>query len=148
MIYTIGQRTTVSTSGGAAHTILTSATLRALLLEAGVFANPPGSTAAACTYGLGRPAANGVTPGTQSLFQAEDMSTGVPASLTNGVLSWTTSPTSPTVAMRRWSGPATAGVGIIWVFPRGILVKVSDNFVLQNLASNTGLADSYFNIDE
>lgn len=144
MIYTLGQRTSVSTINAAAHTIVTSATLRALVLEAGVFS--PGAVLS--VWGLGRPAANGVTPGTQNLFQTEDLSAGVPASLTNGVLTWTTSPTNPTVAMRRWGGPATIGVGIIWTFPRGILMKVSDNFVLQNLAANTGFADSYFSIDE
>lgn len=149
MIYSLGQRTTVSTISAAAHTILTSATKRILLLEAGVFANPVGSgTTAICGYSIGRPAANGVTPGTQNLFQADDQSAGSDASLTNGVLTWTTSPTNPTVALRRWAGPATVGVGIIWVFPRGILIKVSDNFVLQNVVGNTGFCDSYFNIDE
>lgn len=141
MIYSIAQRTSNATSANAAHTILTGSGQRIALLEAGVFMG----AATASTYALGRPAANGVTPGTQNLFQAEDPN-GV-ASVTNGVLTWTTSPTSPTVALRRWASPATIGTGVIWTFPRGLVVAVSSNLVLQNLATN-GVVDSYFVIDE
>jgi hypothetical protein len=141
MIYSISQRTSNVTSGAAAHTINVAAGSRIALLEAGVFM----AAATASTYALGRPAAAGVTPGTQSLFQAEDVA--APASLTNGTLTWTTSPTSPTIAQRRWSSPATIGTGVIWTFPRGLTVAASANFVLQNLAAN-GVVDSYFVIDE
>jgi hypothetical protein len=141
MIYSIAQRTSNVTSGAASHTILTAASSRIALLEAGVFMG----AATASQYGLGRPAADGVTAGTKSLFQAEDVA--APASVTNGVLTWTTSPTSPAVLFRRWSSPATIGTGVIWTFPRGLVVAASTNLALQNLATN-GVVDSYFVIDE
>lgn len=140
MIYSIAQRSAAGTTAVAAQTILTGAN-RIALLEAGVFLG----AATASTFGLGKPAANGITATAQALFQAEDPN--AIASVTNGVTTWTTSPTNPTIAHRRISLPATIGTGVIWTFPRGVLVPINANYVLQNLATN-GVADSYFAIDE
>lgn len=141
MIYSIGQRTSNVTSGQPAQTILTAASRSVALLEYGIFM----AAATASVFALGRPAANGVTPGTQALFQAEDPN--AQASVTNGVLTWTTAPTSPTVAMRRWASPATVGTGVIWTFPRGLRIGTSSNLVAQNLATN-GVTDQHAVIDE
>lgn len=141
MIYSIAQRTSSGVSGVAAHTIVTAAGARIALLEAGVFMG----AATASTFSLGKPAANGVTASASTLFQAEDPN--AVASVTNSVLAWTTSPTSPTLPHRRIALPATIGTGVIWTFPRGIIVPISANYVLQNLATN-GVADSYFVSDE
>jgi hypothetical protein len=140
-IYSIARRTTNVTSANAAHTIYTAATDRGALLEAGVFM----AAATASTYSLGRPAANGVTATSPVLLQAEDP--GSPASTINSALAWSTSPTSPTYDLRRIALPATIGTGVIWTFPRGMIIAISSNFVLQNLATN-GVVDSYFVVDE
>ncbi len=140
-IYSIARRTTNVTSGQAAHTIYTAATDRGALLEAGLFM----AAATASTYSLGRPAAAGITPTSPVLLQAEDP--GSPAASIYSALAWSTSPTSPTNDLRRVALPATIGTGVIFTFPRGLIIAISTNFVLQNLATN-GVVDSYFCVDE
>jgi hypothetical protein len=140
-IYSIARRTTNVTSAQSAHTIYTAASDRGALLEAGVFM----AAATASTYSLGRPAGAGVTPTSPVLLQAEDP--GSPASTIYSALAWGTSPTSPTYDFRRIGLPATIGTGVIWTFPRGMIIAISSNFVLQNLATN-GVVDSYFVVDE
>jgi len=140
-VYSIARRTTNVTSGAAAHTIYTGATERAALLEAGIFM----AAATASTYGLGRPAAAGVTPTSPVVLLAEDPANT--ASLVNSALAWTTSPTNPTDSLRRWAAPATIGTGVIFTFPRGLVIAISSQFVLQNLAAN-GAVDSYWVVDE
>ena len=56
------------------------------------------SSAVATTgiYGLGRPAAKGVTPTTPVLFQAERLNSD--AAVTAGAVAWATPPTAPSVA--------------------------------------------------
>ena len=140
-LYSIARRTTNVTSGQSAHSLITAATDRAALLEAGIFM----AAATASIYSLGRPAANGTTPTSPVTVLAEDPAN--PAATVTSALAWTTSPTSPTTDLRRWASPATIGTGIIFTFPRGLIIAVSANFVLQNLATN-GVVDSYFVIDE
>ena len=140
-IYAIARRTTNVTSGQSAHTIYTTSTDRGVLLEAGLFMG----AATASTYSLGRPAAAGITPTSPVLLLAEDPAS--PAATINSALAWSTSPTNPTNDLRRWASPATLGTGVIFTFPRGLLIAVSTNFVLQNLATN-GVVDSYFVVDE
>lgn len=142
MIYSLGLRSTALTTGLASLTLLTAASQRSIIQEIGVFL----AAAAASVFAFGRPAANGVTPAATNLFQAEDPSS-VPA-VSGGVLAWTTAPTAPTLAQRRWSGPATIGVGVIFTFPRGILVAVSSNYVVHNLAATVAASDIYMTEDE
>ena len=140
-IYSICRRTTNVTSGNSAHTIYTNSTDRGAILEAGVFL----AAATASTYSLGRPAAAGVTPTSPVLLQAEDPAN--PVATINSALAWSTSPTNPTYDLRRIGFPATISLGVIWTFPRGIIIAISSQFVLQNLATN-GVVDSYFVVDE
>jgi len=139
--YTIARRTTNVTSGQSAHTIYTTTTDRAAILEAGIFM----AAATASLFSLGRPAAAGITPTSPVLLLAEDPA--VPAATTNSALAWGTSPTSPTTDLRKWSSSAQIGQGVIFTFPRGMIIAVSSSFVLQNLATN-GVVDSHFVIDE
>ena len=140
-VYAIARRTTNVTSGQSAHTIYTGATNRVMLMEAGIFL----AAATSSTYSLGRPAAAGVTPTSPVVLEAEDPAS--PVSTVNSALAWGTSPTNPTNDLRRWRSRATIGQGVIFTFPKGLLIPVSSNFVLQNLATN-GVVDSYFVIDE
>lgn len=139
-IYSLAQRTTNFTVTAACWELRTAAGTRAVVLEIGFIQ----ATATAVSIGLGRPAAQGVTPA-NVLFQAEDAS--APAANTNASLSWGTSPTAPAQFLRRWNGPATIGAGIVWQFPRGLIVPVSGSLVIWNITTNVA-ADVWCVIDE
>jgi hypothetical protein len=102
-------------------------------------------TGTASSYGFGRPAAQGVTPGTQSTFQRDNP--GDPACVTTVSLTWGTSPTAPTNYHRRTNTAATIGVGIVWSFPAGLVVPVSASLVCFNITASVAL-DVNFAIDE
>lgn len=102
-------------------------------------------TGTASSYGFGRPAAQGVTPGTTSTFQRDDSAD--PACVTTVSLTWGTSPTAPTSYHRRTNTAATVGVGIVWTFPAGLVVPVSASLVCFNITA-TVATDSNWAIDE
>lgn len=139
-IYSLAQRTTTFTSAQACWELRTTSTDRVVVLEIGFNTN----TATAQTIGLGRPAAQGVTP-VNVTFLAEDFAS--PAATTVASLSWATSPTVPANFFRRVSLPASAGAGIIWTFPRGLIVPVSASLVLWNITTSVA-ADVWCVIDE
>jgi hypothetical protein len=140
-LYSIAVRTTGVTTGTAAWEIRTASTDRARVVEIGVFL----AAATASTYGIGRPAAIGVTPTTPVTVIAED--SGSPAGTAQSALAWGTGPTVPTAFFRRASMPATIGSGVIWTFPQGLIIPVSGSLVLWNLATN-GVVDAYCVLDE
>jgi hypothetical protein len=94
-------------------------------------------TGTASSFGIGRPAAQGVTPGTTSTFQRDN--SGDPACVTTASLTWGTSPTAPTNYHRRWNSAATVGVGMIFTFPRGLVVPVSASLVVFNVTASVAL---------
>lgn len=102
-------------------------------------------TGTASSYGLGRPAAQGVTPGTTSTFQRDDSAD--PVCVTTLNLTWGTSPTAPSNYHRRTNTAATIGVGIVWTFPAGLIVPVSASLVCFNITATVPL-DVNFAIDE
>lgn len=104
-----------------------------------------GGTATAVTVAWGRPAAAAVTPGTTLTFQRDDSAD--PACVTTISSTYGTSPTNPTVPHRRWNGAATIGVGIVFTFPRGIIIPVSGAFVASNITAGV-IADHNVSIDE
>ena len=141
--YTLGVRTSGVGSGAAGWEIRTSANVRARLIEFGVFL----AAATASTFGLGRPAAIGVTPTSPVDFQPEDPADPTVASQVQSALAWGTGPTAPTNFLRRISLPATIGTGIIWTWQNGLVIPASSSLVLWNLAAN-GVSDAYAIIDE
>lgn len=132
-IYSLAQRTTTFTATTTATVEWRSAaTVRPKVLEVSYINS---AAATATSIGLGRPQAIGITP-VNVLFQADDP--GDPASVTNGSLSWGTSPTVPLIYHRRWGCAATIGVGIVWTFPRGLIIPISSSLVIWNIATTTG----------
>jgi len=127
-IQSLAQRTTNLTITQASVEWHTPATTRARIMEVGIIQ----VTATAQSLGLGRPQAQGITP-VDVLFQPDDPAD--PTSTMEGALSWATSPTVPLVFHRRWNSAAAAGVGIIWTFPRGLVVPVSASIVLWNITT-------------
>lgn len=88
-------------------------------------------TAIASQIGVGRPQAIGLTP-VNVAFQIDDPADV--ASVMNGSLSWATSPTVPLIYHRRWNG-TLASVGVVWTFPRGLVIPVSSSLVIWNIAT-------------
>jgi hypothetical protein len=139
-IYSLAQRTTTFTATTTANIEWrTPATVRPKVLEISYVQ----LTAVASQIGLGRPQAIGITP-VNVLFQADDP--GDPASVMNGSLSWATSPTVPLIYHRRWNG-TLASVGVVWTFPRGLVIPVSSSLVIWNIAT-TVASDVNCVIDE
>jgi hypothetical protein len=62
-------------------------------------------------------------------------------------MAWGTAPTAPTNFLRRVTLPATIGAGIIWTFPRGLVIPVSSSIVIWNIGTNS-VADIWIVIDE
>jgi hypothetical protein len=140
-IYSLAQRTTTFTSTTTACIEWrTAATDRPRVMEIGYVS----ATATAQTLGLGRPQAIGTTP-VNVLFQAEDP--GDAASTVNGSLSWAVSPTIPLIYLRRFNLPATLGSGIVFTFPRGLVIPISSSLVLWNI-STTVASDVWCVLDE
>lgn len=121
-------RTSGVTIANANFGIYPPATVRAALLEYSMVQ----VTATAQSQGLGRPAAIG-TPTVPALFQQDDP--GDPASVINGHLTWSAQPTSPLIFHRRWNSAATIGVGVVWTFPRGLVIAASGALVGWNITA-------------
>jgi hypothetical protein len=139
-ISSLAQRTTVFTATTTANIEWrTPATVRAKVLEICY----EQLTAIASQIGLGRPQAIGATP-VNVLFQKDDPSD--PASVMNGSLSWATSPTVPLIYHRRWNG-TLASTGVVWTFPRGLVIPISFSLVIWNIAT-TVAADVNCILDE
>jgi len=105
----------------------TPATVRAKVLEISFIQ----LTAVASQIGVGRPQAIGLTP-VNVLFQKDDPND--PPSVMNGSLSWATSPTVPLIYHRRWNG-TLASVGVVWTYPRGLIIPISFSLVIWNIAT-------------
>lgn len=127
-ISSLALRTTNLTITQASWELRTGAGNRPKVLEISVIQ----ATGTAQSLGLGRPQAIGITP-VNVLFQADDP--GDPASVQNASLSWGTSPTVPLIFHRRWNSAATIGVGVVFTFPRGLVVPVSSSLVLWNITT-------------
>lgn len=122
-------RTSNLTTTQASAEIRTTASVKARMLELSLIQ----VTGTAQSLGLGRPAAIGVTPGTISTYQRDDSAD--PACVTTIAATWGTSPTAPSTYHRRWNSAATVGVGIVWTFPRGIIIPVSASVVVFNITT-------------
>ena len=140
-IYSLALNTTVTTTGAAAWDVKASAANRPAVMEVSV--NRGAATAS--TYGLGR-AGNTPTQTSPVLVQAEDP--GDPAGVSGCAVAWSVAPTVPTAHLRRISLPATIGSGIIWTFPRGLVLATSASNVVWNLATNSASANVHVVVDE
>lgn len=139
----IAVRTTNVTTGQSAVELIGSSLVRSKLIEIG-FTHVAATTT---TLGLGRPNVAGVTPTSPVTLTAEDPADAAPGAST--ALAWGTSPTAPTIYMRRFLGAAITA-GQIWTFPRGIVLATSGasrSLVLHNIVGGSVL-DVYFVVEE
>lgn len=141
--YSLGVRSSGTASGAALWELRTGASFRVKIMEIGIAM----AAATASVFGLGRPAAIGVTPTSPVTLLAEDPAEG--ASSASVSLAWGTGPTAPTGTnyLRRIGLPATIGAAWVWSWSRGLIVPVSSSMVLYNLQLN-GVADIYVVTDE
>lgn len=140
-IYSLANRTAVGTIAVAPIELRTSATKRVKVLEIHVVM----AAATASIFGVGRPAAIGVTPTGPINLLAEEPSD--PTATSTTAMAWSTPPTVPANFFRRVNLPATIGAGQILTFPRGLIIPVSSSLVLWNITA-TGVADVTFVVDE
>jgi hypothetical protein len=129
-------RTSNTTTGAATWELRTAATDRAYVEEIGIFI----AAATASTFGIGRPAAIGVTPTAPITLLPYDIGDPMTATI---AIAWGTGPTIPANFMRRISIPAAIGNGIIlqFAFP-GLVIPVSSSLIIWNLTA-TSAADIY-----
>lgn len=140
-LYTLSQRTSDGTTGAAAWEII-AGTKAIAVRELSIAL----AAATASTFGIGRPAAAGITPTSPVLFQ----STAKPGTtaLAKAAVAWGTGPTVPAAFLRRIGFPATIGSSIVWSFSEnGILIPAGGTLVVWNLASN-GVADVWALVEE
>ena len=139
MIYSLGVRTVDGTAAAPTWEIRTGATPgRAKLLEVGVFL----VAATASELGLGRPAAMGTAPTAPVDVLPAEPTDAIAAGVVQSAVAWGGAPTIPAAFLRRISLPATIGTGVIWTFPKGITIPVSNSLVLWNIGTNS-LLDAY-----
>lgn len=141
-IYSLANRTTVTTSAAANLEIIAAAALGYKLMEIGMMIN----AATQSVFGLGTPAAKGITPTSPVTVLAEDAGNTAAGSTTTA-LAWGTAPTVPANFLRRVNLPATVGAGCILTSPRGITVLKATSLVLWNLALGS-VADVWVVVDE
>jgi len=140
-IYSLSLTTTVTTTGAAAWDIKAASTNRPAVMEVSVQLG----AATASTYGLGR-AGNTPTQTSPVLVQAEDP--GDPAGVSGSAVAWSVAPTIPAQFHRRVQWPATLGLGIIWTFPRGLVLATSASLLVWNLATNSASTHVHVVVDE
>jgi hypothetical protein len=63
-------------------------------------------------------------------------------------VAWSVAPTVPAQFFRRVSLPATAGAGVIWTFPRGLILAAAGTMLLWNLATNSASTNAWVVVDE
>lgn len=141
-LYGLSQRTTATGAAAANWEIRAAASNKPRLMELGISQN----AATAGVYGLGHPAAIGITPTSPQNFLAEN-DAGAPTSLSTACVAWGTGPTVATNWNRRISCAATIGVGVIWTFPRGFDIAASGSIVVWIIAT-APVNDQWAIIDE
>lgn len=141
-IYSASQRTSATAAAAAAWEVRSTSTNRPKIMEMGLSQN----AATAGVYGIGTPAAIGITPTSPVTFLGESDAGAVTGNSTCAV-AWGTGPTVPTNFYRRVSCPATIGAGFLFTFPRGLDLAASSSKVIWIIAT-APVCDVYAVVDE
>lgn len=140
-IYSLAQRGITGTAAAAQWEIRTTSTDRPRIYEIGVSV----TAATASIFGIGRPAAIGISPTSPQTVLAED--SGDPVGTVTAAVAWGTPPTVPVNFFRRFGIPAAIGNQIILTFPRGLVIPVSSSIVVWNIGTNA-VSDLWAVIEE
>lgn len=143
-IYSIARTTAVTTTANAAFDVSPSTGHRPRIMEMSVFLG----AATASTYGINRSTAIGTRTSPVALL-AEDPAdpalTGI--TLVDSAVAFSVQPTFASADFRLVALPATIGTGMVWTFPKGLIVAVSGSVVLVNRATNAASAQCSVVID-
>ena len=139
-IYSLSNRTTNVTIANPCIEIIAGAAARPRIMEIGIFM----AAATASVFGIGRPAAIGITPTTPVTMLAED--NGDPAGEVTTALAWATPPTVPVSFFRMISLAAAVGTGVIFTFPKGLYIPAAGAIVVWNISA-TGVSDIHVVVD-
>ena len=137
----VARRTSDGTTGAAAWELIAPATRAISVREILVIL----AAATASTFGLGRPAAKGITP-TAPVLNLDEQGSIDPLT-TSTAIAWGTGPTAPAQFYRRTSFPAVISSFTLWTFPNGLIVPAGLTLVLWNLAAN-GVVDIHAVVQE
>lgn len=141
-IYSLAQRTTVTTIAAAAWAALSPASNEAAIMELGYF----NGAATACVVGFGRTANTPTLTGGVA-WLAEDE--GRPAGVTQSAVAFGTAPTVPANFFRRFSLAALIGAAVVFTFPRGILLAAGGAAICAwNITANSAVVDIHGVADE
>jgi hypothetical protein len=141
-LYALSQRTTATAAASASWEVRSTSANKPKVMELGISQN----TAVAGVYGIGRPAAIGVTPTSPQTF-VDEGDGNAPAGNTTAAVAWGTGPTVPANFNRRVSCPATIGAGILFTFPRGLVLAISNSIVVWIIAT-APVCDVWAVVDE
>lgn len=133
-VYSIANRTTNVTTANPCIEIIAGATIRVKIVEISIIL----AAATASTFGIGRPAAIGVTPTTPVTALPEDNVD--PTGPFTTALAWATPPTIPAAFLRRCTIAGAVGAGIVFPFPKGLYITASESIIVWNLDTN-GVSD-------
>lgn len=138
--YSLAVRTTNVTTGNATVEMIAGATQGFRLLELGISLG----VSTLSTYGLGVPAAKGITPTSPVTMLTEGSVSGSgAANAPTTALAWGTGPTVPAAFFRRFT--ITGGFSQFMWTP-GLVVPANTTLVLWNL-STTQVADVYMVVE-
>lgn len=131
-LYSIANRTLSGAAGTPALEIIAAAGAGFKLREIGILQG----NATSSVYGLGVPAAKGITP-TSPITVLPEVGWAAAAGNTTTAVAWGTAPTAPVNFYRRVPLSATMGSGIICTFLQGLVVLKNTTLVLWNLGANS-----------
>lgn len=133
-LQSLGVRTTQTLIAQPCFGVHTPATTQAAILECAIM----NALLVTQSVGLGRPDTLTLPAvGTSQLFQQDDPTD--PASVVYGLTTWVVPPTSPIVFHRRWNVLPFNGIGVIWTFPRGLIIDTGSAMVLWNVTVGSPL---------
>jgi hypothetical protein len=141
-IYSLSLRSTVTTTGAASWAALSPATNEAAVMEL----RWVNGAATASVIGIGR--TNNVPTLTGGVaFLPEDE--GRPAGVTQAAVAFGTAPGVPANFFRRASIAGVIGAGIVYTFPRGVVLAAASNAIcVWNITTNTAVVDIDCVVDE
>lgn len=141
-IFSLSQRTTVTTIAAASWAALAPATNEPSIMELGYF----NGAATACVVGIGRSGnVPTLTGGVAFLAEDEGRTTG----LTQSAVAFGTAPTVPTQFFRKFSLAALIGAAVVYTFPRGIVLAAAGAaLVTWNITANSAVVDIHAVADE
>ena len=129
-LFSLAQRTINTTTASPAWEVRSTSGNKPKLLVLKLTQN----TAVAGVYGVGRPAAIGITPTSPQTFIDEADGNGA-TGLTTAAVAWGTAPTVPSNFFDRYSAAASIGVGFLEIYPGGLGLPVSSSVIIWIIAT-------------